>query len=114
MYILKKKNIYIYIYINYKYIKRERRKERIHAQEFLPQMTFQFFHVLSLTFLFLPASFVGNPGWYYALRLQRGGSLWETIFLHAINNTLAVLFDSALVDDRASLLLGVAATIGEL
>jgi hypothetical protein len=33
--------------------------------------------------------------------------------MHAVNNSLAVLFDSALVEDRVSLLLGVAATIGE-
>ena len=33
--------------------------------------------------------------------------------MHAVNNSLAVIFDSALVEDRVSLLLGVAATIGE-
>ena len=70
----------------------------------------------STRMLFFPRSGlidVSGTGWYYALRLQRGGSLWETIFMHAVNNSLAVLFDSALVEDRVSLLLGVAATIGE-
>lgn len=51
-------------------------------------------------------------GWYYAVRLQRGGSLWETMLLHAANNTLALLFDAALVEDSGALLSGVAATIG--
>jgi len=51
-------------------------------------------------------------GWYYALRLRRFGSLWETMLMHAVNNILAVLFDASLVTDRATLLSGVAATIG--
>lgn len=55
-----------------------------------------------------------HSGWYYALRLQRGGSLWETVFMHAVNNSLALIFDAALVEDRGSLLLGVAATIGKV
>ena len=29
-------------------------------------------------------------GWYYAVRLQRGGSLWETILLHAAVSTHAI------------------------
>lgn len=40
-------------------------------------------------------------GWYYAVRLQRGGSLWETIGLHAINNSLAMVYDASLVEDRS-------------